>query len=229
MIVNFTLTGITDLLMHKDDVEANDELREEREAIKAADAKPGNKKGLSVAGDDRSPPWTWMTYLYHDDESIAMPSDNIMSTLKWAATKMPMPGGKANANLKQVSQSGILIDTPFCAFADDGKRIAMADVLKLKGRTFSEQKKAVQKMGFDLLVKRAAVNNKKHVRVRAQFRRWQVAGSLLVSDGSISFPILAEMFDLAGDRSGLCDWRPSSKMSSGPYGRFRAELKQVTR
>jgi hypothetical protein len=55
-----------------------------------------------------------------------------------------------------------------------------------------------------------------------------VDGSLVVTDETITFPLLEEMFDLAGDRSGLCDWRPSSR-ASGPFGRFQAELKQVSR
>ena len=47
MKIRFDLTGITALLMHNDDFESSDLLNAWRKA-------PANK-GISVAGDDRSP------------------------------------------------------------------------------------------------------------------------------------------------------------------------------
>ena len=55
----FNLKGLTPLLMHADDVEASDLLKDWRKS-------PGNKN-QSVAGDDRSPAWTWQTYWYLDE------------------------------------------------------------------------------------------------------------------------------------------------------------------
>jgi len=66
----FELTGFMPLLMHADNIEGSDELTEWRKL-------PANK-GLSVPGDDRSPGWTWQTYLYHDGEHVVMPADLVV-------------------------------------------------------------------------------------------------------------------------------------------------------
>ena len=80
MKVAFELTGEMPLLMHSDDVEAADELKEWRKD-------PANKD-LSVAGDDRSPAWTWQTYLYSDGEHVTIPGANLMVNLRTAATQI---------------------------------------------------------------------------------------------------------------------------------------------
>ncbi len=80
-------------------------------------------------------------------------------------------------------------------------------------------------MGFELLVKRARVGTKKHVRVRAMFRDWRITGTLRVSEPMITDEVLRQMFEIAGDRVGLLDWRPASPESPGQYGRFTAEIK----
>jgi len=68
--MSFELKGITPLLMHRDDVEAADE-------VKAWRADPKNKN-ISVPGDDRSPAWTWQIYCYSDGVHLAYPQENIM-------------------------------------------------------------------------------------------------------------------------------------------------------
>lgn len=223
MQVAFTLTGLTSALFHADDVEAMDDVKVWRDQAK--------KDKNSVPGDDRSPPWTWHVYLHTDGTHIALPSECLMTALRIASAKIPLPGGKGSESFKKISQSGIFISTDYCRFTNDGKQIPMAAIRKLKAMSFSDQKKAVQAMGFDLLVKRAKPkgSNGKHVRVRAQFNQWEVSGSLLVNDPKITFSVLKEMFDLAGRYCGLLDWRPSSPESSGSHGMFTAELKLIDR
>jgi hypothetical protein len=213
---DFELTGRTACLFHADDVEAADELKAWRND-------PENKKA-SVAGDDRSPPWTWMSYLYHDGEYLCMPGANIMVALRHAAAKITMKG---KTSFKSASQSGLFIPDEFCEFRGPNGRVALADVLKLRDLPFAEQAKAVQPLGFRLFVKRAKVNNKKHVRVRARFDAWSVRGSVEILDPIITPEVLRQMWELAGRYAGLLDWRPSSKESPGPYGIFDAKLKAV--
>ena len=53
--VAFELVGEMPLLMHWDNIEGGDTLKEWRQDPK--------NKNQSVPGDDRSPSWTWQTYL----------------------------------------------------------------------------------------------------------------------------------------------------------------------
>jgi hypothetical protein len=216
MEFSFELAGVMPLLMHRDDVEAADLLKEWR-------SHPDNQ-GLSVPGDDRSPPWTWQAYLYHDGRHLVVPSENLMVALREAAGRIPY---KRSTTFKSISQSGLLIPEEFCRLTTGGRQVALADIQRLKGLRFSEQAARVQDLGFKLFVKRAAVDRKKHVRVRARFDDWAVAGSIEIMDPTITPEILAKMFELAGRYSGLFDWRPSSKKSPGPYGTFRAKLNAI--
>lgn len=209
---HFTLKGYMPLLMHADDVQASDTLSLWRKA-------PENKN-VSQAGDDRSPPWTWQTYLYSDGEHIAMPFENIMVAIRQAGTQIIL---KKQKTFKEITQSGLLIRDEFCRFTVGGKQIAMREVDKLKDRPFTEHLAAAQKLGFKLFVKRARVGQAKHVRVRARFDKWEVSGIIDVLVPEISHETLAKLFELAG-KVGLCDWRPGCK-TPGPYGMFTSELK----
>lgn len=220
MLVNFELTGVTPLLMHADDVDAADEIKAWQKAKENKDA--------SVKGDDRSPPWTWIKYVYTDGNHLALPQENLMATVRAAGAKIAIPSSKRSETFKKLSQSGLVTDSEYCRFLSNGKQVPIKDIYKFKDRPFSEHKKAVAEMGFDLSVKRAKVGQAKHVRVRARFDHWSVEGTVTVGEPLITFDILREMFDIAGDKVGLCDWRPGSPSSPGPYGRFTSKLKQVS-
>lgn len=219
MRYQFTLTGTMPLLMHRDDVEASDTLEKWRKD-------PANKTA-SKAGDDRSPAWTWTTYLYDDGEHVAMPSDNIMVALRHAGAKMP--SGK-RGTLKAKSQTAILIPNEYCEFTTGGKQIAMSDITTIKQKDFTGQSDACRDLGFRLFLKRSKIGMAKHVRVRPRFDQWKISGffdvARLGDTDEISFEELKVMFDLAGRTAGLCDWRPSSKQSPGPFGQFETELKK---
>jgi hypothetical protein len=221
MLVNFELTGVTPLLWHADNVEAADEIKEWQKAKENKDA--------SVKGDDRSPPWIWIKYLNHDGVNLALPQENLMATIRAAGAKIAIPTSKRSENFKKLSQSGLMTDSEYCRFLSGGKQVSIKDIYKFKDRPFSEHKKAVAAMGFELSVKRARVGQAKHVRVRAKFDEWSVLGTLAVAEPLITFQILEEMFFIAGDKVGLCDWRPGSPSSPGPFGRFTSTLKQVSR
>jgi hypothetical protein len=212
-IFDFVLTGTMPLLMHGDDIEASDELTAWR--------KHADNKSVRVAGDDRSPPWTWQTYLYTDGERVAMPQENVMTALRDAGKRITTTG---KATFKSLSQSGLLIDTGYLEFLNRGEPIAMADVTAFRNAAFVEHKRRARDLGFDLSVKRARVGSSKHIRVRPRFDNWSIRGSIYVLDAAITDDILRQLFEIAGKYIGLCDWRPSAKESPGPHGTFTAAL-----
>lgn len=213
---SFELTGVTPLLFHADDIDGSDLLQAWR--------KHPDNKGKSVAGDDRSPPWTWFTYLYSDGEHLCMPSANIMTAIRQAAAKIIM---KKQTTFKAASQSGLMILDELCEFHGPKGQVRYADLLKFKEEGFATHSERVKALGFRLDCKRAPVGSSKHIRVRARFDDWTVKGTVEVTDDTITPAILTQMFDLAGKYSGLGDWRPSSPKSPGPFGRFSAKLKEI--
>lgn len=211
-MARFTLKGITPLLMHADDVEAASTLDEWRKA-------PGNKN-VSVAGDDRSPAWTWQTYLYrNEDGMVAMPADNVMVALRQAGAKMIL---KKQTTFKAITQTGLLMTDETLEFTNGGKQISAAEFVEARDEKFTDQKKAVEKAGFELLIKRARLGTAKHVRVRPMFRSWAVSGVIQIMAPEITLDSLVMLFDLAGD-VGLCDWRPGCK-TPGRFGMFEASV-----
>jgi hypothetical protein len=218
MRFRFELTGITSLLMHADDVEAADRLNAWR--------KDPRNKSISVPGDDRSPPWTWHTYIYHDGKHLIIPSDNLMIALRVGATKIPAAKGKGT--FKALSQSGLSISSEYLPFSINGGRaIKLAEIHKLEPLAFADQSSKVRDLGFSLSVKRARVGDSKHVRVRPRFDDWHVAGEIDVVDPAISESVLNSMFTLAGRAGGLCDGRPSAPKSPGSAGMFTSKLVKI--
>jgi len=212
--IEFTLTGEMPLLMHADNIDGADLLQEWRKD-------PANKN-LSVPGDDRSPPWTWQTYLYHDGEYVTMPAENVMVALRQAGAQVVL---KKQKTFKEASQSGMIPQSEHFAFLVDGQPLEVDRLLAIRDEPYKTQADAVKKMGFQLFAKRAKVGQSKHVRVRPRFDRWSVRGSLLVVKPEITWEIAQTLFALAG-QVGLSDWRPGCR-TPGPYGMFTSELKQV--
>lgn len=215
-VVDFTLIGKHALLMHADDLDGSARLDAWRKA-------PENKN-KSVAGDDRSPPWTWQTYTYNDGTHLCMPSANVMVALRAAGAQLIL---KKQKTFKEISQSGLLIDGEMCEFFTGPQRqkIAVKSLNAIAHLSFVEQAEEAEKLGFKLFAKRARIGQAKHVRVRPRFEQWEVRGTVCVRKDEITFEILEKMFELAGS-IGLCDWRPGCK-TPGPFGQFTSELKQV--
>lgn len=215
MKFEFVLTGQMPILFHADDIVAADALKEWRENPENANQ--------SIRGDDRSPPWTWMTYLYSDGEFLSIPGDNLMAALRWAGAKLIL---KKTTTYKVLSQSGLVLASEYIDFSGPLGPVKMADIDNLKSMSFSEQSRAVQDLGFSLFVKRAKVEKKKHARVRARFKDWSASGVIEILNPDIKPDALSKIFDIAGI-GGLLDWRPSSPEKPGPFGRFTAKLKQI--
>ncbi|MCP4342929.1 MAG: hypothetical protein GY799_29610 [Desulfobulbaceae bacterium] len=211
-----TLTGKTPLLMHHDNIDWAD-------FMESWFKDPANKK-KSKAGDDRTPAFKWIGYCYHDGNTVGVPQANIMRSIMDGGAMVPVKGNKT---FKAQTQSGMMSVDPFWTLITaDGEAIKWADIEALKDVTaFSEHKKVVRKLGFDLLVKRAKVGTSKHIRVRPIFQTgWKLTGTLAVWDDQITETTLAQIFEYAGQYKGLCDWRPGSKTSPGSYGMYSAVI-----
>lgn len=210
----FTLKGLTPLLMHADNVEACDMLNQWRKD-------PANK-GSSTPGDDRSPPWSWQTYWYLDDESnLTLPSDNLLSCLRKAGSRIIL---KKMTTFKELTCSGLQIPEDYLDFRNNGVKISAAQFVEHRGEKFVDQRKRAQEAGFDLLMKRAPVGTGKHVRVRPIFRNWTVSGELMVLAPEFDEERLNQLFTIAGT-VGVGDWRPGSPKSPGRFGMFEATVK----
>jgi len=213
---SFELVGSMPLLMHWDNIEGGDQLKEWRQDPK--------NKNQSVPGDDRSPAWTWTTYLYTDGEFVTMPSDNIMGALMYGGSQLIL---KKQKTFKELSQSAIFIASEHCRFESGGKQLPIAKIIGMKDQPFSKQAATCQdSLGFRLFCKRAKIGQAKHVRVRPRFDNWRVSGELEVTSSDLTFEVLEQIFTFAG-RAGLGDWRPNSPKRPGPYGMFNAKLKKI--
>jgi hypothetical protein len=188
-------------------------------------ANPRNKK-FSKPGDDRTPPWRWVGCLNYDDVEkgiVTIPSEYIMVSLMGGGTEVST--GKRGKSFKSQSQSGLICKDFHWPLLNNGKTIKMADVNKLlwtdNSGTFVEQKEAVEKLGFPLFVRRAAINGKKHIRVRPRFDNWGTQGEIIITDEQITIAVLQQIFDAAG-RKGIGDWRPSAPKKPGSFGMYTA-------
>ncbi len=214
-----TLTGKTPLLMHNDSIDWADHLD-------AWKNDPDNKK-LSKAGDDRTPVWRWLGYLYHDEKIIGIPQANIMRSIMDGGVMVPVPGGRGGKTFKAQTQSGMMsIDLFWPLTTVQGIQIDWSDIEMLKDHNnFSDMKRAVEALGFDLFVKRVKNPGQKakHIRVRPIFDEgWQVTGTVAVWDEQLTQQTLAQILEYAGQYKGLGDWRPGAPQSPGPYGIYTA-------
>ena len=227
-----TLTGASALLMHADNLEWSTKM--ERWT-----AEPENKR-VSKAGDDRTPAWRWLGNLYHDEEYIGLPSDNLMTVLREGGAKVPVPGKKGQTYKRQ-SQSGIIVNEllwplfpgRMATTKNDEMLIVYPGPLAAKPlmalqeeKDFARHEAAAVEAGFTLFLKRAKIGMAKHVRVRPRFDYWQASGTVTVFDESISLLVLQGIMDMAGQYCGLGDWRPSSPSKPGPWGRFTTVVKE---
>ena len=214
-----TLTGKTPLLLHADDVTWAD-------AMEAWKNDPANKK-LSRAGDDRTPAWRWVGCAYHNGEHLILPAENVMRAMMEGGAMVLVPGGKSGKSFKAQTQSGIMSAAADWILHGEKGPIKAADVHALmQNDQFATHRAAVNKLGFDLMVKRAKIGMAKHIRVRPIFRTWSASGELRVIDEQITQEVLQNILNCAGSYKGLGDWRPGSK-TPGSFGTFNAEVVRI--
>lgn len=215
-----TITGTRPLLMHSDDVSWADTMDAWRND-------PENKK-LSRAGDDRTPAFRWIGALYHDDNVIAIPSENISTALREGGAQVPVPGGKGGKTFKSQSQSGMMMVEGHAPLVINGSQtVSVSDIQSLmSSNDFTHHMERARELGFELFVKRARVGTAKHIRVRPRFNVWQASFTLRVWDEQLTEPVLRDIFKYAGANKGIGDWRPGSK-TPGAWGMFTASITPI--
>jgi hypothetical protein len=213
-----TLTGTMPLLLHGDNLDWRGRL--------AAWRAHADNKALSVPGDDRSPAWTWIGGLYHDGKVIGVSSDNLMTAIREGGARVSVVG-KKSLTYKRQSQSGLVINEVLWPIVGSKGTVSWPDVEDLCDVNDYEQHRAfAHAHGFELFAKSARIGQSKHVRVRAKFMQWNISGTMTVFDDTITTDILQSILTAAGRYAGLCDWRPSSPKSPGPWGTFTAVIKE---
>lgn len=197
------IDGLSPLLMHFYNLDAMDDA--------SAKGKTGGK-----AGDDRYPPDKWKTYAYFDEEHVALPSENLNAALISAGSKISI--GRMQT-MKQLASLVLFKETHLKL-----EPLIELDAVRGISGKFTEHIKAAEQLGFKLLVKRVAVGTKSHVRVRPMFSKWSTSATIETLDDDLTEERLKSLFDIAGQRVGVGDWRPSSPKRPGPFGRFSAEI-----
>jgi hypothetical protein len=214
-----TLTGTMPLLLHGDNLDW-------RAQMTAWRSDPDNK-GKSQAGDDRSPAWTWIGGLYHDGNVLGVSSDNLMTAIREGGARVSVPG-KRSLTYKRQSQSGLVVNELLWPIDGPNGQVKWKDVEKLTDvEDYEQHRKFAQSNGFELFAKPARIGQSKHVRVRAKFTKWSVSGTITAFDDTITTAVLTSILQAAGRYAGLCDWRPSSPKSPGPYGTFTSAIREA--
>lgn len=218
----FEIRGLTPLLMHADSIEGADIIKEWRD-------NPQNK-GLQRPGDDRSPAWGWMYSLYLDakQEKICMPAVNVTTALMKAGSYLSAGKGKT---LKRSAAAGLMIPDEYLPFQANGKSVSFADLSgnklpqEVDPRSFEKLKAVAAKHHIMLWSKRAKIGQAKHIRVRPRFESWSVSGRIEILLPEFTADVVKQLFEIAGRRVGLGDWRPDSPKSPGPFGQFETKIK----
>jgi hypothetical protein len=216
-IFSINLIGLTDLLMHANNIDFQARVKRWQKDVK--------NKPKQVPGDDRSPAFTYMGYIYEDHGLFAIPSDNLQTCLREGGTKVET--GKRGATFKRLTQSGMLVNEVAWPILVNGKQVsskAYKDGLE-EEEDFQLHEEKAKKFDFTLFVKCVRVGKARNIRVRPRFTNWSAEGTVTVHDDKvISQETLQQIFTAAGSLAGLGDWRPSSPVAPGPWGRFTAEV-----
>jgi hypothetical protein len=218
-VVTIKLTGLTPMLHHRDNIEWSDLMEKWRKD-------PNNKK-LGKAGDDRTPAWTWIGSLNHDNQRVAIPSDNLMACMRDGGTLVSDPMGKRGKSLKSETQSGFQVLEAFWPMLVNGREIPYKEIEPLlQEDDFTQHQQRCSALGFQLFIKRARIGTAKHVRVRPQFDNWTATGRIAITLPKLNPDILLQILNQAGLYKGLGDWRPGAK-TPGAFGQFKAEIISV--
>jgi len=89
---------------------------------------------------------------------------------------------------------------------------------------FNKHVARANELGIELFVKSVRIGQSKNIRVRPRFKNWKAKGSITVLDDTITIDLLKRFLECSGMLCGLCDWRPSSPRSPGPFGKFVATV-----
>jgi hypothetical protein len=221
--VVLTLRSKTALIMDRDNISFAEEIVSWTKDPTNADAQR--------AGDDRAPAWGWLGRLHHGtDGLVSIPESMLAPCIRGAGAMIPHPTARGGKTLKEQSQSGLsFIEThhPLWLPPDDsdGWHPIVYHELEQKLRQeedFAQHEAVARRLGFILDVRRAKPQyNRSHVRVRPMFAPWYCVCEVTVTDEVFTDKLVLDLFNLAGTRKGLGNWRPSVG-KAGPFGQFTA-------
>lgn len=220
-----TLIGNMPILMHNNNLDGQAEVAE---WIKTEGA------SLSVAGDDRSPVWTWFTSLYFNPETdhLAIPFHCLMAAMRVGGAKVPAKK-PVGVNWSKPSQFGLGIQAEWLDILVNGKPIPVEPLRKIVVRDrnlhpqqFEKHKGDVEKHGIKLHVVPVVnpATKRRNIRVRPKIDQWFIRVPILVNYAAITQKVLKDILEASGLYGGLLDWSPHS-YKCGPYGTFQAEIK----
>lgn len=130
-------------------------------------------------------------YLYQDgNDNLAQPSTHLIGALKKAGAKFQIPG-QGKLTYKNLMGSGAVIIDP--------------DMIPHEMQDWEIDRRPV-------VVMRARI-----VRERPILKAWALSFSVEYDDDEVPKSVVKELFDYAGRRVGIGDFRPEK---GGPFGRF---------
>ena len=192
-----TLTGISPIIMHNGAAGLDT-----RSPAKLEIATISKKRGSNrtEADDLRLIELECINGLYLDgDGAPTVPASAVRACIEAAARKV-----KQGPFVRE----GLIVES--VAFSYDTKRY---------GKTVDEIAKSA-KFSVPVVVQRARI-----MRTRPKFDcPWTITAVVDCDDELVDRPMLTAWAATAGQRIGLCDWRPAC---SGQYGRFTTEVKPI--
>jgi len=153
-----------------------------------------------------------------------MPAENILAALLKAGTGFSI-GGKQT--LRTATQS-ILFTSFHIPLLIEGKPVSFEQIDAIDG-SFAEHCQQARSLGFRLFVKPATIGTASHVRVRPCFDAWSLETTFETDDDDLlgGEDRLDSLWNIAGRKAGLGDWRPSAPKKPGVYGRFKATVTKI--
>lgn len=137
----------------------------------------------------------WLGGLYTEDGKVGMPGDNVMACLKEGARKRKQ--GKDFA-------AGVLPTAAFFPLIYDGPK----------------EPEALWNAGKFLDYRGVVIGGKRLMRARPIFRAWSLDVAFEYDPEIVNEEQIREALEIAGERCGLCERRPSK---GGSFGRFVVE------
>jgi hypothetical protein len=137
----------------------------------------------------------WLGGLYTEDGKVGMPGDNVMACLKEGARKRKR--GKDFA-------AGVLPTAAFFPLIYDGPK----------------EPEALWNAGKFLDYRGVVIGGKRLMRARPIFRAWSLDVAFEYDPEIVNEEQIREALEIAGERCGLCERRPSK---GGSFGRFVVE------
>ena len=195
--VEITCVGLSPLLMNKVDPETLEALRTKKKKSKNA-ARPETPR-------DEAEPKVYLT----NDGTPYVPTENLLACLIEAGKYVRLDGKRQVSTAKSTTLPGFLsLEDPWLPL-------------------FVVKTGEVPAWEVDMRPGRNPNGGEMVCLVRPRFDQWGFKVTALVDLAEITLQLVRDLFDVAGKRVGLCDFRPQRK---GPFGRFaivRWEEKQA--